>query len=39
MRLHDVSIHRNFYKVLFINKYAKILESSIHRVSEFFSEI
>ena len=40
LRLHNVSIHRNFYQNRFINKYAKkkkakILESQSHGVPEF----
>ena len=43
-RLHNVSIHRNFYQNRFINKYvrkkkAKIQESQSPRVTDFFSKI
>ena len=41
LRLHNVSIHRNFYKNRFINDYArkKTKSEGSHRVTEFFSEI
>ena len=36
LRLHNVSIHRNFYQNRFINEYARKKKA---KISEFFSEI